>query len=254
MGEARGLRAANLMKMVKLAKRPYLASDRPLFFAHRGGSLLAPENTLLAFARGVSYGADALELDLQTTSDGEIVAIHDPTVDRTTDGTGPVSAYTLDELRRLDAGYRFTPDDGQSFPFRAQGLTIPTLREVFVQFLHATRINIDMKESTPARERRLWDLIQEFDAYDRVGAACEDVAAIMRFRRLSGGRVATAAASAEARTFLFAAWGRATRWLRVPYDALQIPETHWGIRVVSPTLIAAAHRRGLAVHVWTVDE
>src|SRR5262249_19624718 len=87
-----------------------------------------------------------------------------------------------------------------------------------------------------------------------VGAGCEDAAAIARFRRMSGGRVATAAASAEARTFLFAVWGRVTRWLRVPYDALQIPEIHWGIRVVSPALIAAAHRRGLAVHVWTVDE
>src|SRR5262249_8113822 len=254
MGEARGLRAANLMKMVKLAKRPYLAHNRPLFFAHRGGSLLAPENTMAAFERGVSHGADALEVDLQTTSEGEIVVIHDPTVDRTTEGAGPVSAYTLAELRRLDAGYRFTIDGGRTHPFRGEGLTVPTLREVFARFLPATRINIDMKESTPARERRLWDLIQEYAAYDRVGAGCEDAAAIARFRRMSGGRVATAAASAEARTFLFAVWGRVTRWLRVPYDALQIPEIHWGIRVVSPALIAAAHRRGLAVTVRTVDQ
>jgi glycerophosphoryl diester phosphodiesterase len=239
---------------MKLATRPYLLHDRPLFFAHRGGSLLAPENTLAAFELGVSYGADALELDLQTTSDGELVVIHDATVDRTTDGTGPVSAFTLAELRGLDAGYRFTPDGGQTYPYRGQHLTIPTLRDVFARYLPATRINIDLKQSTPARERSLWELIQEFEAYDRVGAGCESVAAVARFRRLSGGRVATAAAATEVRSFLLAVWARATRWLRIPYDALQIPETYRGIRVVSPTLIHAAHRRGLVVHVWTVDE
>src|SRR5262249_29043668 len=111
-----------------------------------------------------------------------------------------------------------------------------------------------MKASTPTRERRLWDLIQEFEAYDHVGAASESAAAVARFRQVSGGRVATAASSAEARMFLFAAWGRMTRWLRIPYDALQIPETHRGVRVISPSLIAAAHHRGLVVHVWTVDE
>src|SRR4051794_25292114 len=86
-------------------KRAYLTHARPLFFVHRGGAKLAPENTLVAFENGVALGADALELDIQTTREGELVVIHDATVDRTTNGTGPVSAYTLDELRRLDAGY-----------------------------------------------------------------------------------------------------------------------------------------------------
>src|SRR5579871_5313964 len=105
-------------------QRPYLIADHPLFFAHRGGSLLAPENTLAAFDLGASLGADALELDIQTTSEGELVVIHDPVVDRTTDGSGPVSSYSLDDLRRLDAGYRFTPDGGQTYPFRGQGCYI----------------------------------------------------------------------------------------------------------------------------------
>src|SRR5713101_6703580 len=92
-----------------VAQRPFLAHERPLFFAHRGGSLLAPENTLVAFEGGVSYGADALELDIQMTLDGELVVIHDPTVDRTTAGIGSVARFTFDELRRLDAGFRFSP-------------------------------------------------------------------------------------------------------------------------------------------------
>src|SRR6478672_2886337 len=94
--------------------RAFLTHEGPLFFAHRGGSALAPENTLVAFERGLSYGADALETDVHTTRDGEIVVIHDATVNRTTNGAGPVAAYTLDELRALDAGFRFTPDGGRT--------------------------------------------------------------------------------------------------------------------------------------------
>lgn len=235
------------------SQRPYLVSSRPLFFAHRGGSLLAPENTLKAFALGVSYGADALELDLQTTSDGELVVTHDPVVDRTTDGTGPVSYFSLDALRRLDAGYRFTSDNGQTYPFRGQGLTIPTLREVFTQFPNL-RVNMDLKQSSPEREASLWRLIQEFDAYDRVLVAAETLPPITRFRTLSQGRVATSACEPEIRTFVLAAYARLTRLLHPPYDALQIPEIYGRIRVTSPALIKAAHRHGLAVHVWTIDD
>ena len=236
------------------ARRPYVTHERPLFFAHRGGSLLAPENTLAAFERGVACGADALELDIQTTRDGEIVVIHDPRMDRTTEGTGPVASYTLEELRRLDAGYRFTPDGGRTFPFRGQGITIPTLREVFERFPDQ-RVNIDLKESSEARERRLWELIQDLGVEERTLVASGDIhAAIVRFRQLVGGRVATSASGAEIRTFVLTALCRGTRWLRPAYDALQVPETYRGVRIVSPRFIRLAHGFGLDVHVWTVDD
>lgn len=236
-------------------ERPaYIRHEGPLFFAHRGGSLLAPENTLAAFDRGASLGADALELDIQETRDGELVVIHDATVDRTTDATDPVASFTLDELRRLDAGYRFSPDAGATFPFRGQGHTIPTLREVFARY-PALRINIDLKGSNPVRERRLWELIQEHEAQDRTLVASGDEhVPIVRFRTLVAGRTATSASGDEIRNFLFGSWCGATRWLRPAYVALQVPETWHGVRVVSPRLIAAAHRRGLDVHVWTVDD
>jgi glycerophosphoryl diester phosphodiesterase len=234
--------------------RPYLDHERPLFFAHRGGALLAPENTIEAFERGLSYGADALELDIQTTREGEIVVIHDPTLERTTDGAGPVSALTLDELRRLDAGYRFSVDGGTTFPFRGAGVRVPTLRAVLERF-PTTRLNIDLKQSSPAREARLWVLIQEYAAEDRVLVASGDAhAPIARFRRLCGGRVATSASAWEIRGFILAALGRVAWALRPAYDALQVPETYGPVRVVSRTTVAAARRAGLAVHVWTVDE
>ena len=235
-------------------RRPYVSHEQPLFFAHRGGSLLAPENTLQAFERGVEFGADALELDIQTTRDGEIVVIHDATADRTTNGTGPVVGYSLDELRQLDAGYRFTLDGGRTYPFRGKGITIPTLREIYERF-PKMRINIDLKQSSEERERRLWALMQELGVEDRTLVASGDLhAPIVRFRRLAGGRVATSASGAEIRDFVLAAFCRGTRWLRPAYDALQVPEVHRGLRIVSPRFIRLAHALGLDVHVWTVDD
>ena len=234
------------------APRPFMEHDGPLFFAHRGGALLRPENTLPAFENGLSFGADALELDIQQTRDGELVVIHDPTLDRTTSGSGPVTSYTLDELRRFDAGYTFTDDGGASFPYRGQGITIPTLREVFERFPN-TRINIDLKESTPDREERLWTLIQEFAAEDRICTGCFDHAALVRFRRLTEGRVATSASPREVRAFVLAAASHTTGWLRPAYDALQVPDTYRAIRIISRTSVEAAHRLGIQAHVWTVD-
>ena len=237
----------------KSDRRPFMQHERPLFFAHRGGSLLRPENTMPAFEHGMSFGADALELDIQQTSDGELVVMHDPTLDRTTSGSGLVAKYSLDELRRFDAGYTFTTDNGATFPYRGQGITIPTLREVFERFPD-TRINIDLKESTPDQEKQFWALIQDFEAEDRVCVGSFTYAEIARFRRLTRGQVATSASRPEVRNFLIAAVSHTTSWLRPTYDALQIPDVYGAIRLVSRTTVEAAHRLGLEVHVWTVDE
>lgn len=237
----------------KPVRRPFMRHDAPLFFAHRGGSLLRPENTMVAFEHGMALGADALELDIQQTRDGELVVIHDPTLDRTTSGSGPVANFSLDEVRAFDAGYRFTPDNGATFPYRGKGVTVPTLRQVFERFPD-TRINIDLKESTPDREARLWALIQEFTAEDRVCAGCFAHAALVRFRHLTGRRVATSASPREVRSFVLGAVSHLTSWLRPAYDALQVPDTYGSVRIVSRTTVEAAHRLGVDIHVWTVDE
>ena len=101
--------------------------DWPINIAHRGGAEIAPENTLEGFREGLRVGAGVLELDVHTTADGHVVVIHDDTVDRTTDGTGAVREMSFAEIRRLDAGYRFTPDGGETFPYRGQGIKTPRL-------------------------------------------------------------------------------------------------------------------------------
>ncbi len=235
-------------------RHPYVTHERPLFFAHRGGSALAPENTLPAYENGLRLGADALELDVHNSRDGELVVFHDDTLDRTTNGSGPLAAQTLDELRRLDAGYRFTPDGGATFPWRGQGVTISTLREVFERFPRP-RINIEMKVNDAEGERRLARLLLDngWDEWAMVGSFYSD--ALARFRALGEGRIATSASAGETRSFLISVLLRSTRRLRLaPYDALQVPETYRGIRVVSPSSVRLAHEVGLDVHVWTVDD
>jgi glycerophosphoryl diester phosphodiesterase len=237
-----------------------MAPDTFLHFAHQGGGLLAPENTLVAFALGATYEPDALELDIQVARDGHIVVIHDPTVDRTTNGHGLVSSFPLAELRRLDAGYHFTPDRGQTYPFRGQGVAIPTLREVFERFPTKV-INIDLKEPAPGKEERLWRTIQEARAADRVIVGSFVCASLRRFRRLTGETVATSACPREVLAFVLLARSRtmsrgihAARVWRPCYHALQVPEVRRGLRLVTPATIRVAHQLGIQVHVWTINE
>lgn len=142
-------------------------SDNVLNIAHRGGALLAPEETLEAFQNAFDVGADALELDLHSTSDGVIVCLHDDTVDRTTDGTGDVAAMTFDELRGLDAGYSFSTDDGATFPFRGSGLLVPTLEEVLDTFPNKFFV-IEIKQDEPSIIADVIDVIAGRDMMGQV--------------------------------------------------------------------------------------
>lgn len=229
----------------------YLQLGRPMNMAHRGGSALAPENTMLAFQTALSLGADVIELDVHASADGELVVIHDETVDRTTDGQGLVSQMTLAELKKLDAGYRYTLDNGATFPYRGKGLQIPTLREVLEAFPDA-RVNIEIKQTDPPIEEALAALIRELNAEERVLVVAQDDGAIKRFRRLAHG-VATGASTGEVRTFyLFQRAGLASLYRPVAH-ALQVPLRSGGTELVTPAFVEAAHKQGMQVHVWTIN-
>src|SRR3954468_14197510 len=128
---------------------------RPVI-AHRGDSAHFPENTLPSFDRALELGVDAIEFDLRVSRDGAIVIMHDPTVDRTTSGSGPVSAFTLAELKTFDAGARFSPDGGRNFPFRGQGLTIPTFDEMLARYTSVPLlIEVKIPEAVPGAQELL---------------------------------------------------------------------------------------------------
>jgi glycerophosphoryl diester phosphodiesterase len=228
---------------------PPVLAGAPLLIAHRGGAGLAPENTLAAFRQAVDdWDADMIELDVHATADGECVVIHDPTVDRTTDGTGPVAAMTLAELRRLDAGYRFTPDGGRSFPFRGQGVRIPTIGEV-LEALPQTRLTVELK--TGAAQRPLFEAVRRADAEGRVIAAGEATSSRTLFLEYPG---VLSASSRQVMHFLILYRVGLHRFWRAPVVAVQIPESWRGRQLLSPRLVRAFHARGLAVHIWTVNE
>ncbi len=232
-----------------------LQDDWPVNFAHRGASARAPENTLEAFRLAVEAGAGGLELDVHMTLDKEIVVIHDATVERTTDGSGVVAEMKLDELRALDAGYRFSPDGGRTHPYRGQGLRIPTLAQVYEQF-PAVCVNVDIKEPQPGAEEAVMRVIRDARAEGRSLVVSGDHAVVRRFRRVSGGRISTGASRLETGAFYLLSRLRLERLGlgRPACDALQVPVEHKGVTLVTPRFLRAAHSRGVRVDAWTINE
>jgi glycerophosphoryl diester phosphodiesterase len=224
----------------------------PLVIAHRGGALLWPENTLFAFRRAAELGADMLEMDLRATADGAIVVLHDETVDRTTDGMGPVRALTLERLRRLDAAHRWSADGGRTFPLRGAGLVVPTLEEV-LRALPRTPMTLEIKQREPSLAAALCRAIRAEGASGRVLVASFHDAEVRSFRRHCP-EVATSATAGEARAFVLLSRVAPSPPYTPPAQALQLPERLGSLRVITPRLVDAARRRGFQVHAWTVDE
>lgn len=230
-----------------------LPSDRPAVIAHRGGAHLWPENTLEAFRAARSLGVDAIEFDVFATSDGEPILLHDETVDRTTDGSGAVAELSLDGLRELDAGYRFSPlESDAEYPYRGMGVRIPTLREVFEEFPDMPMI-VEIKAEDDALVERVVDLIIEFDRVDLTLGASFSAEVVERYRELLPG-LATAGVQGEIVPFIV------YNFLFVPgvyspvSEAFMVP-THVGpLPITSRRFIANAQRRGVHVSAWTIND
>jgi glycerophosphoryl diester phosphodiesterase len=219
-------------------------------FAHRGGSALGPENTTAAFDRGLAAGADGLELDVRLSADGIVVVCHDETLDRTTDASGRVAARTAAELSRVDAGCHFTDANGRQ-PFRGQGVGIPTLRLVLERYPDIPLI-LEMKLDTEEMARALVAEVVAAGAVDRVCAAGYGSRSLAAVREALP-QVASSGSRMEVRLALYRSWAG---WppSRTHYGGYQVPERAGTLRVVSPRFIRHAHRAGLEVQVWTIDE
>jgi glycerophosphoryl diester phosphodiesterase len=225
------------------------AGDRLTVFAHRGGAGLRPENTRAAFAHAAALGVDGCELDVRLSRDGEAVVIHDPTMDRTCDADGPVSALTAAELARVDAGYRFGADAG--FPWRGRAEGVPRLADVLAAH-PAMPFIVELKGEDPVVAEVATAVVAGAGALERVcfgGFADVTLAAARRARPSA----CTSAATEEIRRALYKSYV----WFpfgRVAYQAFQVPEVAAnGTRVVSPRFIRMAHRAGCVLHVWTVN-
>ena len=228
--------------------RPF-TDRRRLVFAHRGGSALAPENTIAAFDNGLALGADGLELDVHLSRDGRVVVHHDRTLDRTTNLRGAIADTTAGELARADAGFRFARDG--SFPYRGGGFGVPRLEDVLARY-RDTLVVVEMKVNRPELARAVVDVVRRRDAVDRVCLGSFSLR-VLRAAREAEPAIATSAAREEVRWALYRCW---CRWpvARAAYRCYQVPEWSGRTHVVYPGFVAAAHRAGLPVQVWTVDD
>ncbi|MBI5296519.1 MAG: glycerophosphodiester phosphodiesterase [Chloroflexi bacterium] len=230
----------------------YQNAERPLVIAHQGGDGLWPGDTLFAFQHAADLGADVLEMDIHITRDGVLVTMHDETVDRTTDGSGGIESLTLAELKQLDAGYDWSPDEGQTFPYRGQGITVPTLEEIFQAF-PGQRMTIEIKKTDASMARPFCALIRQYDMQDRVLVASFHDERLEEFRAECP-EVATSSARSETTAFVLMTKPFLGRLYSPPFHSLQVPEESSGITVMTETFVRAAHERGLAVEPWTIDD
>ncbi len=239
---------------------------RVLCYAHQGGAREGPSSTLWAMERAVAAGADAIELDVHATADGHVVVCHDATVDRTTDGHGAISTLPLAHVRELDNAHWWVPGSVidhdrpvADYPLRGRApgdrrLGVATLDEVLDAFPDVL-LNLDIKQTAPAvpaYEEEVVRIIRAHARADRVIVASFNDVSTAAVRAIDP------AIATSAGTFGTAAFWRAVHAGEapepVPYVALQVPVSTAGVTVCDELLVDAAHRAGLAVHVWTIDD
>lgn len=227
--------------------------NRPLIIAHQGGAGMAPGNTMAAFSLSEKLGVDMLEMDVHLSKDGEVIVIHDDTVDRTTNGTGAVKDMTLNELQKLDAGYHFIGPDG-SYPYRNKGITIPSMDEIFNAF-PGYPMAIELKTDDPALADKMADLIRKHNMSDKVIIASFYDDALEYFIEATDGTVPVSPAQGATRKFVIAHKLYSDRIIPMEkYTAVQIPMEASGLDLASERLAESLHKRGIAVQYWTIND
>jgi glycerophosphoryl diester phosphodiesterase len=235
-------------------------------YAHQGGAWESPSSTLHAIDHALEVGATAIELDVHATADGELVVCHDATVDRTTAAQGTIASFTLAELREMDFSYWWIPGadvtpghPAADYPYRGRApadrdFGIATLREVLERFPGVV-LNLDIKQTAPVvapYEEALARLLAEFGRSDDVIVASFLDPATDAFRRHAPAVATSAGTVATAEAWRAAQAGEDVP--DIPAVAFQVPERQGDLVVVDERFVAAAHRAGKAVHVWTVNE
>jgi glycerophosphoryl diester phosphodiesterase len=236
--------------------KPYYSNLKPpLVIAHQGGDGIWPGDTMYAFEKAVEIGADVLEMDAHITKDNQIVLMHDEKVDRTTNGKGLIEDLTLAELKQLDAAYQWSNDGDKTFPFRGQGIQVPTLEELFQKFPQM-RYVIEIKLTENPIDKPLCDLLRKNDMQNEVVIASFHDEAMQNFRKTCP-EVATSASRGEVtkfvllgKVFLSGLVAPQYQSIQPPYD----PSESMNISIMTKRFIREAHAKHVAVEPWTVDD
>lgn len=220
---------------------------RPVI-GHRGNRAHAPENTLQSLLEAVALGADALEFDLRLSRDGQLVMFHDATLERTTDGQGLLAQQTLAELQALDAGAKFTPDGGRSYPWRGRGVRVSSFDEVIDALPRDLPCIVELK--TPAATEPLRQAVRRHGIENRIIVAGFDAQST---RPLRGAGFALGASTRDVVALLPAALLHLQAKPR-HVQALCIPQRWHGLPVPIAAFARALRRSGTVIHVWTVND
>lgn len=231
---------------------PFFEQAGPLVIAHQGGEGLRPSNTMAAFENAASLGVDVLEMDIHATADNVLILMHDDTVDRTTDGSGRIREMTLNEIKALDAGHYWTNDDGQTYPFRGQGIQVPTLEEIFTAF-PSMLMNIEIKPDDPETAELLCQLITAHQMTDQLLIASFHPESIRTFRAACP-EVPTSLVEPEILRFFILNTLFLGRLYRSPGAAMQVPEYSGNIHVLTNRFVRGNHALNMDVHAWTINE
>lgn len=225
-----------------------------LNIAHRGGGLLYPENTIEAYQNSVANGSDVIEADVHMTSDGVVVVSHDETVDRCTDGSGYIKEKELAEIKKLDAGYAYTTDDGATYPHAGKGIRIPTLRELFLDPVVGKKpLVLEIKQAGDEIVKKVLDLIEEFSMEDKIiiggfnQETLEKISAEADKRGLNLVKIFATEGVVE-----FTSTPRLMMKdpsYKMPGDILCLPK-----HMMTTLLMDKARYLGLKVYVWTVNK
>jgi len=234
------------------SQKSFFGLPRPIIFAHRGASGMYPENTLPSFQAAVEIGAHVLETDTRITKDGIPVLTHDESLLRTTGVDAHVEDLTLKELKDIDAGHSFSPDGGNTHPFRGTGIQVPTLEE-FVRAFPNIPVNMEIKVGTERSARIVLDVLESNNALDRflLASVLPDA---MRYIQANTPSALTGACKEDVLRVLFRSARCDRKSREYPFTALQVPERQSIIPVVTRRFISYAHRNGVHVHVWTINE
>jgi glycerophosphoryl diester phosphodiesterase len=233
--------------------KPYLGLPSPWLVAHRGGSRVAPENTLAAFDRADELGADAIETDVRLSRDGVVMVFHDEATLALTGEPGTIEARTAAEIAELDAAFYFSEDEGASYPLRGAGIRVPTFSEALRRYPRM-RFNVDAKKEDPALADALARVIREARAEERVCVGSFFDPQAERLGALLPGVCRFLPQQAATRHVLAAKTGAAPVGLPGGYDLADLPTRMDEVTVVEPQVVEHFHRLGIPVHAWTVDE
>ena len=221
--------------MTTLIRHPYLDHPGPIPFAHRGGAADGLENTVFQFRRAVELGYRYIETDVHATADGKLVAFHDETLDRVTDGAGRIADLFWSDVSHA----------------RVAGKEPVPLFEELLETFPEVRWNVDIK-AEPAL-RPLLDLLERTDSWNRVLVGSFSEKRVVRAQHLAGPRLATSFGTRGVLNLRLRSWG-APLPVRRSAVAAQVPEEQSGVPVVDRRFVQAAHARGVQVHAWTINE